>query len=84
MQKSRQVDVAPQHKLASNLSLSVTMGKDERAVTLELRHGLSGDDLIWSFGRTRVTGGATGAFSASLRDCKMRKMFLEDVGRDER
>jgi hypothetical protein len=37
MQKSRQVDVAPQHKLASNLSLSVMMGKGERAIVLELR-----------------------------------------------
>jgi hypothetical protein len=43
MQKSRQVDVAPQHKLASNLSLSVMMGKGERAIVLELRHGLSGE-----------------------------------------
>jgi hypothetical protein len=37
MQKSRQVDVAPQHKVASNLSLSVMMGKGERAIVLELR-----------------------------------------------
>jgi hypothetical protein len=43
MQKSRQVDVAQQHKLASNLSLSVTMGMGERAMALELRHGLSGE-----------------------------------------